>query len=341
MSRAWKVVLGLLAIALAPLVATWQGLVVRRPAVALLIAAVWLAVVGAAALFRHLFGAAITDALDTRGKSLWAIIERRFSPYARGYRDWILQSRRKMPSLGLITIGPFSPELDDVFVDLALTSRAPGQVPTGLVAEADVPGTRRRKIWEFLGRPDPVVLVVLGAPGSGKTTLLSHVARGIAKTYAHRERPVPVLLQLRDQAPQIVADRSAGLAALIRASVPAEIGAEPAGWWESRLRAGKCVVLLDGLDEVAGDEERRTVVTWVNAQIALHAGNEFVVTSRPHGYRSAFVDATATVQVLPFTPAQPEYRYLVFVDKFDRPDEVRAKLAPLPQWRFLYRGVVE
>lgn len=37
----------------------------------------------------------------------------------------------------------------------------------------------------------------------------------------------------------------------------------------------------------------------------------------------------------------PEYRYLLFVDKFDRPDEVRTKLATLPQWRFLYRSVVE
>lgn len=40
-------------------------------------------------------------------------------------------------------------------------------------------------------------------------------------------------------------------------------------------------------------------------------------------------------------PDFPEYRYLLFVDKFDRPDEVRTKLAPLPQWRFLYRSVVE
>lgn len=40
-------------------------------------------------------------------------------------------------------------------------------------------------------------------------------------------------------------------------------------------------------------------------------------------------------------PDFPEYRYLLFVDKFDRPDEVRTKLAPLPHWRFLYRSVVE
>ncbi len=40
-------------------------------------------------------------------------------------------------------------------------------------------------------------------------------------------------------------------------------------------------------------------------------------------------------------PDFPEYRYLLFVDKFDRPDEVRIKLAPLRHWRFLYRSVVE
>jgi hypothetical protein len=40
-------------------------------------------------------------------------------------------------------------------------------------------------------------------------------------------------------------------------------------------------------------------------------------------------------------PDFPEYRYLLFVDKFDRPDELRAKLAPLPRWRFLYRSVVD
>ncbi|MFG1608557.1 hypothetical protein [Actinoplanes sp. NPDC049265] len=39
-------------------------------------------------------------------------------------------------------------------------------------------------------------------------------------------------------------------------------------------------------------------------------------------------------------PDFPECRYLLFVDKFERPDEVRAQLAPLPQWRFLQRHVV-
>lgn len=40
-------------------------------------------------------------------------------------------------------------------------------------------------------------------------------------------------------------------------------------------------------------------------------------------------------------PDFPEYRYLLFVDKFENPDDVRARLAPMPQWRFLYRSVVD
>ncbi|GAA2640087.1 hypothetical protein [Paractinoplanes durhamensis] len=40
-------------------------------------------------------------------------------------------------------------------------------------------------------------------------------------------------------------------------------------------------------------------------------------------------------------PDFPDCRYLLFVDGFDRPDEVRTKLAPLTQWRFLCRSVVE
>jgi hypothetical protein len=40
-------------------------------------------------------------------------------------------------------------------------------------------------------------------------------------------------------------------------------------------------------------------------------------------------------------PDFPECRYLLFVDKFDRPDDVRTKMAPLTQWRFLYRDVVK
>ncbi|WP_433363230.1 hypothetical protein ACQPZX_31740 [Actinoplanes sp. CA-142083] len=39
-------------------------------------------------------------------------------------------------------------------------------------------------------------------------------------------------------------------------------------------------------------------------------------------------------------PDFPAYRYLLYVDKSASPDEIRSRLASLPQWRFLYRRVV-
>ena len=47
-------------------------------------------------------------------------------------------------------------------------------------------------------------------------------------------------------------------------------GKEPRGWWERQLRRGQCMVLLDGLDEVAHVYDRLTVADWVERQIAAH-----------------------------------------------------------------------
>lgn len=223
--------------------------------------------------------------------------------YGRAYRRWVRDDRRTVDTKGLITIGPASPELEAVFVDVALTSRAPGQVSPGLVG-TNLEPTRRRSVWEFLNRPSRSVLAVLGAPGSGKTTLLSHIARRTADPRRDRRRSVPVLLQLREHSDAIVADPKVSLPTLIRATVPELVGTERAGWWERQLRAGRCVVLLDGLDEVAGADTRRAMVQWINAQLGVHPRNDFVITSRPLGYRDSFVSTTDTVQVLPFTRQQ-------------------------------------
>jgi hypothetical protein len=32
---------------------------------------------------------------------------------------------------------------------------------------------------------------------------------------------------------------------------------EPEGWWEARLKRGKCAILLDGLDEVVLEDARK------------------------------------------------------------------------------------
>jgi hypothetical protein len=64
------------------------------------------------------------------------------------------------------------------------------------------------------------------------------------------------------------------------------------------------VVLLDGLDEIADERDRKKVVTWVRRQIERYPANSFVVTSRPHGYLSNPIPNADVLQVQRFTAEQ-------------------------------------
>ncbi|MCU7722651.1 NACHT domain-containing protein [Actinoplanes sp. KI2] len=302
--RAWRPLLALLAVYAAPLVIVVGGQVKKHPWLALLFAMAWLAIVTVAWLFWRVAAEPINRRLRELSTAFDRILDRRLSRYGREYSQWVMASRRFLDAKGLATVGTFSPELDEVFVDVRLTARAPSQVSPGLLGPAAAEDAGRQSIWDFLDQAEPVVLAVLGAPGSGKTTLLNYVARHTARTPAERRRPIPVLLQLRDHADAVAGEPTMPLSKLIRLGLPSLPVPEPGGWWESRLTRGKCVVLLDGLDEVASADKRRAVVAWVNQQVAIFPRNDFVVTSRPHGYRDEYVESATTLQVLSFTPDQ-------------------------------------
>ncbi|MFI5893770.1 NACHT domain-containing protein [Actinoplanes sp. NPDC051513] len=304
MERARRTVLTLLVVCAAPLIAVWQSLVNKNPALALLVAAAWLMILMVGWLFLKVAADSMNRHLAAWGGAFDRLVDQRLSRYGKVYGQWVMDSRRFLDAKGLATVGTFSPELDEVFVDVGLTARAPRQVPPDLLGSAPTDSARRQSIWDFLDQDEPMALAVIGAPGSGKTTLLNHVARRTARTAQGRRRAIPVLLQLRDHAKAVAAEPGMPLPVLIRKSLPKLAVPEPAGWWESRLMRGKCVVLLDGLDEVANADQRRDIVAWVNQQIAVHPRNDFVVTSRPHGYRDAFVESATTLQVLSFTPDQ-------------------------------------
>jgi hypothetical protein len=145
---------------------------------------------------------------------------------------------------------------------------------------------------------------VIGAPGSGKTTLLRHVAYRAVHNGRRRRWRFPILLALRDHSARIAGAPELILPEVVRASLPELPVREPDGWWEEQLHHGRCVVLLDGLDEVARTGDRRTVADWIERQIMSYPKNDFVVTSRPHGYRAAVIGPAEVLQLLPFTDEQ-------------------------------------
>jgi NACHT domain len=235
--------------------------------------------------------------------------------YGYRYRRWVLDSLTYIDVQDLATGGDHIPELGELYVDIALVSRAAYQAsgaPFGHMADD---ASKRHSLTELLDRRSPMVLALLGQPGSGKSTLLAHAARRgaqLAGPGRRGQRRVPILLMLRRHAESIVADPAISLPDVVREMAGDGPGKEPRGWWERQLRRGQCMVLLDGLDEVAHVYDRLTVADWVERQIAAHPDNHFVITSRAHGIPGPLPAQADVFLVRPFTADQVQ----LFLDRW-------------------------
>ncbi len=148
-------------------------------------------------------------------------------------------------------------------------------------------------------------LVVLGDPGCGKTTLVRYLALTYARDLAGdaglverrlalKERRLPILIFLRDLArylqakqPDVGLDGSKLLLDYLREYFAQQNVTLPDDFFHERLRRGECVVLLDGVDEVADVALRRRIAGLVEKCTRAHPKARYVVTSRIVGYAGA------------------------------------------------------
>ena len=150
-------------------------------------------------------------------------------------------------------------------------------------------------------------LVLLGEPGSGKSTALRYLALTLAKAglddtidlaqrlagwgeFGEQGRLLPIFLPLLPLAKRL-------------ASEPGKAGSDEDVWNEiarhvelngaypglaaavrDELEAGRVLLMLDGLDEVAGSDSRRRVVRAVRDFAAQHANCRIVVACRVRAY---------------------------------------------------------
>ncbi len=294
---------GWLALAVSPavVIGVWWDAVLNHP----VLAAVLLGFYESAVAVPLFAGKIVAGLRERRPEQIVNRLDRALpqwiSGFGRRYREFMLDSLRVIDLESLATADFYTPELDDVFVEVNLALEDPDQASGGL--PAIFPAEVRHSLRDFLDRPQPVVLAVIGAPGSGKTILLRHAARQLCRVPQGRRRTVPILLYLRDHLTTIASTPGATLPELVRGTLGRYGPHEPEQWFERRLHNGACLVLLDGLDE-ARPEDHRSVADWVERQIRRYPKNDYVITARPQGYLTARIDGAAVLQVRNFTDQQ-------------------------------------
>lgn len=245
-------------------------------------------------------GQAIDQAIDRVGETAIAKItsvEDRY--FASQAADCEICSTEGMGKIS----GIFTPMLEQVFVPLALdrNSLPPGwKEPQAYTPEQAEAGATL-DIWKLLARAkrdakrDAIYsqIAILAWGGYGKTTLLRHIAYTLGKNQQPDGVPrfIPVLLLLRkyrDLLTQDNPDAIPDLPTLIEKhhlpSLPAADGLRmPSHWARDRLKQGKVLVMLDGLDEVP-KAKRPLVARWLNVQLRAYRQSVFILTSRPKAY---------------------------------------------------------
>ncbi|AOY78941.1 NACHT domain-containing protein [Moorena producens JHB] len=207
-------------------------------------------------------------------------------------------------------------DFEQVFVPLRFATKIPGNRPNPWTNSNQ--SQISQEIWDFIAkipkRPAYRHLAIIAPPGSGKTTTLQHLTLTYANN-AHRQykapKLIPILVDLRNSCDRITSEQTPLLAQLVtkqveEGSLPglgqsAGLEQPPANWFRDQLENGKCLVMLDGLDEVADPDQRQQVSQWVNQQMQTYPQTAFIVTYSPQAYRSTPGSQVETVlEVQPF-----------------------------------------
>jgi energy-coupling factor transporter ATP-binding protein EcfA2 len=250
-------------------------------------------------------GAWIASNIERVTVKLWW---RLFSRFQGKYYDYLEGLYHYYQTEGLKSADPRRLNLLNVFVPLRVSPASPSQISPAMIN----PRAKKNNldIWRFLASPIEKGgykhIAVIGRPGSGKSTLLQHLTLTYVNHAQHKHnrkapRLIPILLHVRDIKNEITGDFPPTLAELLQDLKGIKRLSPPQDWFEDRLKERACLVMLDGLDEVADKVQRELASVWINQQMINYAGSVFILTSRPHGYESDLVrQVNAILEVQPF-----------------------------------------
>ncbi len=125
-------------------------------------------------------------------------------------------------------------------------------------------------------------IIILGVPGAGKTTVLKHLALHYCKENIEKQEHVcvPIPITLRK-----FAESAKSLREYIDAVFEEYGYAKAKKFVEKDLKTGKCILLMDGFDEVTNRKSQEKVTKEIHTFYKKYHGCKILVTSRfagPH-----------------------------------------------------------
>ncbi|MBB1244713.1 NACHT domain-containing protein [Streptomyces durbertensis] len=202
--------------------------------------------------------------------------------FERRYADFVVRKHGTLTIYGLDLQQGREWPLDSAYLSLETTASVSRD---GLLSEEAPHGAShdesRQPAERALAGHDRVLL--RGLAGSGKTTLVQWLA-----VTAARQEPTAELPQLFGRVPFVLPlrtlTRGGGTLPLPRDFLAATgcplAGAQPTGWVERVLAAGRGLLLVDGIDEVP-EAEREGTRRWLADLLTAFPDSLCLVTSRP------------------------------------------------------------
>jgi hypothetical protein len=151
--------------------------------------------------------------------------------------------------------------------------------------ESTKPKTRVLELAEVFSNKKAVIL---GEPGSGKSTLTAYITLSLASKELKllglpTESVLPILVRIANFGRALEKEPSLHLIDYISQQLTPDFGP----MLKQELTDGQCLVMLDGLDEVADIGQRQRVAECIENMVSIYGNNRFLITSRPIGYQSA------------------------------------------------------